>query len=123
MNGTFNKFLWKCKIDISEYTENEQHFITLREPTIDEQKKLIKTFEALESVTEQEYEGAFDGLSGFVELCNTLIIDHNFTDDTSGNKLPSKEVAEFISCKVDLAKAVMQGYMKELPLLKASGKK
>lgn len=122
MNGTFNKFIWKCKIDISEFTEGENHFITLREPTLQEYKALGKVEEAMARMEDgTDITASFDAMAQFAELCNTLIIDHDFLD--GDKKCASKEVAEFIAAKMDLAQAVMAEFFSKLPLLQKSGKK
>lgn len=120
MNGVFNKYLWKCKIDITEFTDGDSHYITLRSPTTLEMKSLVKMQNELHKVDEDNVEAVFDVMHDFNELCCTLIIDHDFCD--GDKKIPSKDVSEFLDSQIELSKAVMQEFMTNLPLLKKSGK-
>lgn len=119
MNGVFNKYLWKCKVDISEFTAGDNHFVTLREPTTSEMKDLVKLQNGLSKIDENNVDEVFTVIHGFTELSKTLIIDHDFYDEDK--KLPSKDVAEFMDSKMNLAKAVMKEFMANLPLLQKSG--
>lgn len=119
MNGVFNKYIWKCKVDISEFTEGDNHFVTLREPSTSETKDLVKYQNGLSKIDENNVDEVFAVIHGFTELSKVLIVDHDFYD--GDKKLPSKDVAEFLDSKVRLAKAVMKEYMANLPLLQKSG--
>lgn len=125
MNNTFNKFLWKGKIDITEYTEGEEHYITLREPNTAEMKELAKMESLIKTSDEKnETENFVEATEKFADACNTLIVDHNFfTEEENPQKLPSKEVAAFLKSKIALVQYVMQEYMTSLPLVRKNAKK
>lgn len=121
MNGAFDKYLWRCKVDITEYTDGDSHYITLRGPTTLEMKSLLKMENALHKSSAENLEEVFSVMHDFNELCGVLIVDHDFLYEDK--KIPAKDVAEFMDSQIDLSKAVMQEFMLNLPLLKKSGKK
>lgn len=125
MNSTFNKFLWKTKIDVSNFTEGEEHYITLREPNTAEMKEIARMQSLIQNSTEEdETENIFDATDNFAEICSTLIVDHNFfTEEANPQKLPSKEVSAFLKSKIGLIQHIMAEYMTQLPLAKANAKK
>lgn len=126
MDNTFNKFLWKCKIDISEFTADEEHFITLREPNTAEMKELSKIQSLLQNTgkEEEEAENVFEATDKFASACSTLIVDHNFfTEGEDPQKLPAKEIVLFMKSKIDLIEHVMEKYMTSLPLVQKNAKK
>lgn len=122
MHASLNKYLWKCRIDISAYTEEDQHFVILREPNTAEFKELLKLQVDLEGDDiNKQIDGIYETLNSFVDLAKTLIVDHNFyEEDAEGKKLTSKDIAEFLGSKTELAQFVMGEYLNQLPLLKGS---
>lgn len=121
MNEAFDKYLWRCKIDITEYTDGDSHYITLRSPTTLEMKTLAKIEKALHKSSAENLEEVFNMMHDFIELCRVLIVDHDFFYE--GKKIPAKDVAEFMDSQINLSKAVMQEFMLNLPLLIKSEKK
>jgi hypothetical protein len=118
MNESLKKFLWKKSFDVSAWTEDEVHKITMREPNTAEFKKLVSLQKSLTEDKDGELIG--EVLETFVELTATVIVDHDFYDSQDSNKkLASKEIAEFIGSKLDLAKSLLADYMSSLPLTKA----
>lgn len=116
--GHFNKYLWKRKIDVSDFTLGEEHYIVLREPNVAEFKQLTKMQKAFDG---DEVEGTVETIESFVSLASTLIVDHNFyNEEDTEQRLPAKEVAEFLGEKLGLANYVMSDYFSNLPLLQGS---
>lgn len=120
MNASLSKFIWRKSFDVSEWTEGESHMIVLREPNTAEFKQLVKIQKKLTS--EDDGESVVDVLETFTELCKTIIVDHDFYEDDNTAKLSSKDLAEFISCRLEFAQALITDYMMSLPLLQKSGK-
>lgn len=115
MNPSLTKFIWSHKIDVSEYTGDEQHYLILREPNTAEFKQLVKVEKDI--INDDSEERVFDALETFAELTKTLIIDHDFYEDMEKTKrLSAKDISELMSSKIDMIKYVMGEYMQALPL-------
>lgn len=125
MSNVFNKFLWSKSFDISEFTPEEKHFIKLREPNTAEFKVLCKCQKQLVNENEEDVEEILDIVDTFCGLTATLIIDHDFYDNESGEnkKCSSKEVSEFIKSKITLAKFILGEYMHSVPLGQTNSRK
>lgn len=123
MNSSLKKFLFTTSIDVSAFTEGEKHFIKLREPDNAEYKIL---FDVLKALKNQENDSDLEHISETCDACNefckilpSLIIAHDFTEDGEPDKkLSSKDVAEFISQKLDLQIHILTEYIPTLPLVK-----
>lgn len=130
MSNIFNKYLWKEKFDISEYTQPDSHFVSLREPNTAEFKQLCKIqskFTEADKLKDDEFAQAdamFEIVDSFCDICATLITDHDFFDESDETKkASSKEVAEFIRAKINLAKYLLGEYITKVPLVQQSAKK
>ncbi len=121
MNQAFNKYLFRKKIDITSFCSPDAHFVELREPTVAEFKTLTKMVKLVEK---EDAEQQMEAASLFCSQLSTLIVDHDFFDETKKtDKLPSKEVADFISSKTDMTVYVLSEYMSSLPLVKGTARK
>lgn len=117
MNANFNKYLWNIKLDVSRYTEGDSHYIKMREPNIAEFKEIVKIQKMLDSEDADESENVMDALEKFCDISRTLIVDHDFySEGEEPQKLPSKEVSEFLTSKMTLSKFVLGEYLMNLPL-------
>ncbi len=119
LNANLAKFLFKKKIDITEFCGGESHFIELREPNIAEFKEIGK----LQNIGNgSDLEKTLGAAETFNNQLNTLIVNHDFYEDAdTSKKLSSKEVAALVESKLDLTIFIIGEYMTALPLVSKTG--
>lgn len=126
MNATFLKCLLQKKVDITNFCAGNSHFVCMREPTNAEMKTIASILKVVDKEDKEDDSAAstIEALEKFTSLLPTLITDHDFFDEEEKTKkLPCKDVAEFVSSKVEMGIFLIQEYMALLPLERKTAKK
>lgn len=113
MNKAFEGYLFKKKIDLTQYCNGDERFVTLREPTTPEVLVILKDANGEDSDMKM--------MGNIIPLLPALIFEHNFFD--GDKKIPNKDVAEFVQSKVDMMMDVTIQYVSALPFANGNVKK
>lgn len=123
MNPVFNSYCKRTKIDISDWCNGDERYITLREPNVGEMKAVFRLQSSAKDLKEDgsNMEDIADAMEKFGATLPLLIVEHNFYKiDKADEKIPVKDVAEFILSKFDLTSWIIESLVQSLSLVTAN---
>lgn len=126
MNAVFESYCTRTKVDLSDWCNGEDKYIVLREPNVGEMKVIFEIQKVASNLNDDgsnmgEMADVFEKAGKHLNL---LIVEHNFYDKNKcDEKIPVKDVAEFIMSKFDLMSYVMHELVKNVSLKNGSNGK